>query len=104
MQDPKSIGGKFPAPIEVMDLVVIGGGPAGLAAAIEAAEAGARVALIDENPVAGALIGLDVPLLYGGRMAGAGGNKNRLIERIVAASPALEKAFDLGIDVRLGTY
>lgn len=104
MQDPKSIGGKFPVPVEAADLVVIGCGTAGLAAAIEAAEAGAHVVLIDENPVAGALIGLDVPLLYGGRLAGAGGNKDRLVERIVAASPALEKAFDLGIDVRLGTY
>ena len=104
MQDPKSIGGKFPAPQEAADLVVIGGGAAGLAAAIEAAEAGARVVMIDENPVAGALIGLDVPLLYGGRLAGAGGNKDRLIERIVAASPDFERAFDLGIDVRLGAY
>lgn len=35
------------------DLVVIGAGPAGMGAAIIAASHGARVALVDENPVPG---------------------------------------------------
>jgi len=35
------------------DLVIIGAGPAGISAAIEAADRGAAVALIDENPVLG---------------------------------------------------
>ncbi|MEQ8441067.1 MAG: sarcosine oxidase subunit alpha family protein [Alphaproteobacteria bacterium] len=35
------------------DVLVIGGGPAGLGAALTAAEAGARVILVDENPVFG---------------------------------------------------
>ena len=35
------------------DVVVIGAGPAGMSAAIKAAENGASVAIIDENPVAG---------------------------------------------------
>jgi sarcosine oxidase subunit alpha len=35
------------------DLVVVGGGPAGLSAAIAAARAGAEVLLVDENPVLG---------------------------------------------------
>ena len=35
------------------DLVIIGAGPAGISAAIEAADRGASVALIDENPVLG---------------------------------------------------
>ncbi len=35
------------------DVLVVGAGPAGLSAALEAAEAGAHVLLVDENPVAG---------------------------------------------------
>lgn len=35
------------------DLVIIGSGPAGLSAGIQAAEAGASVIIVDENPVAG---------------------------------------------------
>ncbi|MDX1575252.1 MAG: 2Fe-2S iron-sulfur cluster-binding protein, partial [Kiloniellales bacterium] len=35
------------------DLVVVGGGPAGLSAAVVAARAGAEVLLVDENPVLG---------------------------------------------------
>lgn len=33
------------------DLLVIGAGPAGMAAGVEASAAGARVAVLDENPV-----------------------------------------------------
>lgn len=35
------------------DIAVVGGGPAGLAAALAAAEAGARVLLVEENPLLG---------------------------------------------------
>jgi len=38
------------------DLVVIGGGPAGLAAATSAAEAGAHVVLVDRNPQLGGIL------------------------------------------------
>lgn len=41
---------------EHFDLVVIGAGPAGIAAAVAAAESGMRVALIDDNPFAGGQI------------------------------------------------
>ena len=40
------------AEVEV-DVVVVGGGGAGLAAAIEAREAGARVVLLEKNPQLG---------------------------------------------------
>ncbi len=52
-------------------VVVIGAGRSGTAAAIEAAKAGSSVLLVDENPVAGALMGNDVPLYFGGRMTAA---------------------------------
>ena len=35
------------------DVVVVGGGPAGIAAAVSAAESGLRVGIVDENPSAG---------------------------------------------------
>jgi len=38
---------------ESFDLVVVGAGPAGMSAAIEAARTGASVALVDENPSTG---------------------------------------------------
>jgi NADPH-dependent 2,4-dienoyl-CoA reductase/sulfur reductase-like enzyme len=41
---------------DVRDVVVIGGGPAGIAAAASAAEAGARVVMIDEGPGPGGQI------------------------------------------------
>lgn len=38
------------------DVLVVGAGPAGIAAAVSAAESGARVALLDDNPAAGGQI------------------------------------------------
>jgi thioredoxin reductase len=100
--DPWAIDGKFPPADEHVQLLVIGAGPAGLAAAIEAAALGLRVVLIDENPVAAALMGLDVPHFYGQRMTPAVQESARMVERLVAATPAIEAAFDAGVDVRLG--
>lgn len=67
VRDFHAIDGKVPAPDARFDVVVVGAGPAGTAAAIAAAADGASVLLIDENPVPGALIGSDVPYFYGGR-------------------------------------
>jgi thioredoxin reductase len=102
--DPKStVGADMPIDRHV-PLAVVGAGPAGLAAAITAAKAGIEVLLIDENPVAQALMGLDVPLHFGGRMNPAVQNKPRMVERIVETNPGLAEAFELGIDVQLGVY
>ncbi len=81
---------------------MIGAGPAGLAAATQAARLGLRVVLVDENPVPLSLMGIDVPLFYGQHMNAAVQEAARMVERLVAASPALEAAFDAGVDVRLG--
>ena len=101
-RDPHAIDGKFAAPDEHARLLVIGAGAAGLAAATRAAELGLTVLLVDENPVPSALMGLDVPLFYGQRMNPAVQDQARMIERLVAASPAIEAAFDAGVDLRLG--
>ncbi|ATU95331.1 NAD(P)/FAD-dependent oxidoreductase [Phyllobacterium zundukense] len=42
--------------LPVYDLIVVGAGPAGMAAAIEASKAGVRVAVLDENPRPGGQI------------------------------------------------
>lgn len=102
--DPRSIAGKFPPAAERAQLGIVGAGPAGVAAAIAAARAGQQVVLIDENPVAGALMGLDVPLPYGGRMTAAVQRKDRMLEQVFLADPDLAEAVELGVDLRLGTY
>jgi NADPH-dependent 2,4-dienoyl-CoA reductase/sulfur reductase-like enzyme len=102
MPDPSAIDGKLAPPETHAQVLVIGAGPAGAAAAIEAAKLGASVVLVDENPLDPQLMGLDVPLLYGGRMGGAVQRRGRLVEQLLAANPALEEAIDRGVDVRLG--
>ncbi|WP_138919199.1 FAD-dependent oxidoreductase, partial [Acidiphilium sp. PM] len=102
MADPKSASGKFPAPEQMVDVLVVGAGPAGLAAALEAARSGASVLLVDEHPVPVGLAGLDVPYLFGGRAGTALANPARMVERIAAATPGLAEAYDAGVEVLLG--
>ncbi len=102
LTDPSAIDGKLAPPEEHAGVLVIGAGPAGAAAAIEAAKRGPSVVLIDENPLDPQLLGLDVPLLYGGRMGGAVQRRGRLVEQLLAANPALDEAIERGVDVRLG--
>jgi len=52
------------------DVVVIGGGPAGMGAALEAANSGAEVLLVDENPILGGSLNY-ARIDAGGRRAGA---------------------------------
>ena len=101
--DVHAIDGKIGEPAEVFDTVVVGAGAAGTAAAIAAAKAGGSVLLVDEHPVPPTLMGTDVPYLFGGRMSGAVQQPGKMIEQLFAANPALEEAFALGVDVRLGT-
>lgn len=101
--DVHALDGKIPVPETRFDVVVVGAGPAGTAAAIAAAHGGASVLLIDEHPVPGALIGTDVPYHFGGRATAAVQQPARMLEQVFAANPALEQAFEAGVDVRLGT-
>lgn len=101
-RDPTSIANKHFAVAEHVPLVVVGAGAAGIAAAAAAAGLGLRTMLVDEHPVAPGLQGIDVPWMFGGRMGAAARNPARMLERIVAARPGLQQAFDAGVDVRLG--
>jgi NADPH-dependent 2,4-dienoyl-CoA reductase/sulfur reductase-like enzyme len=85
------------------DVVVVGAGPSGIAAAIEAKQSGASVLLVDENPVSGALMGNDVPLYFGGRMTAATQNSERMLEAVFMSMPALEEAMEAGVELLLGT-
>lgn len=101
--DPKSVAGKALQVEERTQLLVIGAGPAGLAAAIEAAGQGLSVVLVDENPVAFKTMGDEVPLHYGQGMSGLARNRNAMLEAFIASEPQIEIAFEAGVDVRLGT-
>ncbi len=85
------------------DVVVVGAGPSGIAAALEAKQTGASVLLVDENPVSGALMGNDVPLFFGGRMTAATQNSERMLEAVFMSMPELEQAMAAGVELLLGT-
>ena len=103
VRDPFALDGKLPSPEARFETVIVGAGPAGIAAAITAARDGKSVLLIDENPVAPDLMRTDVPLFYGMRMTGAVETPDRMIETLLNSTPALETALDLGVEVLLGT-
>ena len=48
--------------IMITEIAIIGGGPAGLAAAIESSRSGAQVTLIDENERPGGQLFKQIPL------------------------------------------
>lgn len=100
--DPKSVTGKPLAIAESVDVLVVGAGPAGLAAAIEAAACGFGVLLVDENPVPFKTMGDDVPLHFGQGMAASARNRNAMMEAFVASEPRIAEAFEAGVDLRLG--
>ncbi len=102
--DPRSIADKAPRPERHEAVVVVGAGPAGVAAAIAAARSGAEVLLVDENPVDNDMMAMDVPLYFGQRMEPSVRNRALMMERVVEANPALMEAHDAGVDVQLGTY
>lgn len=100
--DPTSIAGKRFTVRPHVPLVVVGAGPAGLAAATEAAKRGVRTMLVDENPIDAGLMGMDVPYFFGGRMDASVQNGQRLVERLLEQRPALAEAYEQGIEVQLG--
>jgi thioredoxin reductase len=102
--DPKALAGKVPEPDRQVDVLVIGAGPAGAAAAIQAARSGESVLLVDENPVSPSLMGLDTPLYFGGRYTGAIQTKARMLEQVFQANPLIEQAYEAGVAVELGVY
>ncbi|MBI3904137.1 MAG: FAD-dependent oxidoreductase [Pseudomonas fluorescens] len=62
------------------DLLIIGAGPAGLSAALAAAPSGARIVMLDDNPLAGGQIWRDGP------QANVPGQARRLRERLASCN------------------
>jgi sarcosine oxidase subunit alpha len=75
--DPKAHHGEFDKAYDFCDVAVIGGGPAGMAAAAEAARGGAETLLIDEWPMLGG------SLLYD--RIGAGASDAEMLRRALQA-------------------
>lgn len=100
--DPASVAGKAPPVNEATDLLIIGAGTAGIAAALEAADRGIRVTLVDENPVPLETMGEEVPLHFGSRMNTTVGNTNSMLEAMLEARPELGDVLEAGVDVKLG--
>ena len=91
MIDPHSTANAALALDERTELLVIGAGPAGLAAAIAAAGHGLRVVLVDENPVPPEVMGDDIPLHWGQRMSGAVRNRSAMTEALLASDAAARR-------------
>ena len=87
-----------------LHVVVVGAGPAGIAAALTASEAGAKVTLIDEHPIDSSMMGLDIPYLFGQRMTPTVRDQGLMLQRAVAANPGIARAQDAGVDVQPGVY
>lgn len=82
---------------ESVDIAVIGAGPAGLAAAIEAAKAKARVVVFDENLSPGGQLFKQIHKFFGSREHLAGTRGYRIGEML------LKEASEAGVEIRLGT-
>lgn len=89
--------------MESKPLVVVGAGAAGAAAAIEAARAGVRVTLVDENPIGASMMALDVPQFFGSRNRVPLPARDGMLKRVAAANHALAEAEEAGVEVQLGT-
>jgi thioredoxin reductase len=100
-RDLASIEGKTPVASAHVPVMVIGAGAAGLSAALEIAQLGLAVMLVEEQPVAAATMSLDVPLFFGQRMAASHSNAH-LMQQILESDPRIAEAYELGIDVQLG--
>lgn len=100
-RDLASIEGKTPVASAHVPVMVIGAGAAGLSAALETAQLGLAVMLVEEQPVAAATMSLDVPLFFGQRMAASHSNAH-LMQQILESDPRIAEAYELGIDVQLG--
>ncbi len=77
------------------EILIIGAGPAGLGAAIEAAKLGAKVVLLDENEKAGGQLFKQIHKFFGSKQHYAG------VRGFQIGEDLLKEASDLGVEVLL---
>jgi NADPH-dependent 2,4-dienoyl-CoA reductase/sulfur reductase-like enzyme/Fe-S-cluster-containing hydrogenase component 2 len=83
--------------VQKTGIAVVGAGPAGLAAAIEAARAGAQVALIDENARPGGQLFKQIHKFFGSEEHCAG------VRGVQIGLDLLQEAQEAGVEIRLNT-
>jgi len=79
------------------ELAIVGAGPAGLSASIEAAKAGVKVAVIDENAKPGGQLFKQIHKFFGSKEHRAG------VRGIDIGAQLLNEAKDSGVDILLNT-
>ncbi|WP_245643715.1 FAD-dependent oxidoreductase [Paraburkholderia oxyphila] len=84
-------------------LLVVGGGPAGCAAALEGATLGLRVTLIDEHPQDISAMSLDAPYFYGSRLPSVLSDQALVADRVLGSNEPLMECLEAGVDVLTGT-
>jgi D-hydroxyproline dehydrogenase subunit alpha len=89
--------------MEKAQLLVVGGGVAGTAAALEAARLGLGVTVVDEHPLDPATMALDTPYFFGSHLPPSLADRDRMRARTLEASEALQRAAAAGARVLLGT-
>ena len=83
--------------MKTCELLIIGAGPAGLSAAIEAAQAGVKVLMIDVNEKAGGQLFKQIHKFFGSSMHRAG------VRGIDIGRELLEKCEELGVEIWLNS-
>lgn len=83
--------------------VVVGAGVTGTSAALTLAAQGHSVTLIDENPLSAACLAADTPYFFGPRPVPGINHRGLMLERVLEANPALQQAWEAGVEVLLGT-
>lgn len=83
--------------MEKTDIAIVGGGPAGMAAAIEAARAGANVTVIDENARPGGQLFKQIHKFFGSGVHHAGTRGFQIGQDL------LREAEEAGVEMRLDT-